>query len=136
STLGRHLFLVPWREHAIFGTWESERPAAREDLADDSRDITAFIGELNQAFPALDLTPADITLVHRGIVPASVCGSRVSLASADSRRPPLGALGHPGEAALERAASIVAAELKWSEERRRSEIAAVNTFYASVSVRT
>jgi len=272
STLGRHLFLVPWREHAIFGTWESERPAAREDLADDSRDITAFIGELNQAFPALDLTPADITLVHRGIVPASVGGSRVSLASADRildhsedgvqgivtvstvkyttaravaervttkvlsrlgrpavpcrtastslpggslrdiglaigearrehdeglpsdtiphliaaygsnyrdvlelaakrpewrtrlaadspvigaqlvhavrsemattladaviRRTPLGALGHPGEAALERAASIVAAELKWSEERRRSEIAAVNTFYASVSVRT
>ena len=272
STLGRHLFLVPWREHAIFGTWESERPAAREELADDSRDITAFIGELNQAFPALDLTPADITLVHRGIVPASVGASRVSLASADRildhsqdgvqgivtvstvkyttaravaervttkvlsrlgrpavpcrtastslpggslrdiglaigearrehdeglpsdtiphliaaygsnyrdvlelaakrpewrtrlaadspvigaqlvhavrsemattladaviRRTPLGALGHPGEAALERAASIVAAELKWSEERRRSEIAAVNTFYASVSVRT
>src|SRR5436190_10928175 len=272
STLGRHLFLVPWREHAIFGTWEAERPAGRDDPAEDSRDIAAFIGELNQAFPALDLTPADITLVHRGVVPASMRGPRASLASSDRiidhrrdgvhgimtvsavkyttaravaervtsrllswlqrppvpcrtaatalpggslrdvglaigearrehdeglptdtiphlvgaygsnyrdvlelaikrpewrtrlapdspvigaqlvqavrsemattladaviRRTPLGALGHPGEAALERAASIVAAELKWSDERRRAEIAAVNTFYGSASVRT
>jgi glycerol-3-phosphate dehydrogenase len=271
STLGRNLFLVPWRERAIFGTWESDRPAGRDSVIDDSRDIAAFIGELNQAFPALDLTPADITLVHRGIVPAAVRGSRVSLAGADQiidhsrdgvhgiitvssakyttaravaervttkllsrlerppvpcrtaatalpggslrdvglaiaearrdhdeglpsdtiphlvaaygsnyrdvlelavkrpewrtriaadspvigaqlvhavrsemattladaviRRTPLGALGHPGEAALERAASIVASELKWSDERKRAEIAAVNTFYASVTVR-
>jgi glycerol-3-phosphate dehydrogenase len=51
------------------------------------------------------------------------------------RRTPLGALGHPGEAALERAGSIIAGELKWSEDRRLAEIAAVNNFYASAAVR-
>ena len=29
-----------------------------------------FIGELNEAFPTLDLRPDDVTLVHRGLVPA------------------------------------------------------------------
>src|SRR5262249_35900212 len=43
------------------------------------RDVAAFIAELNQAFPALDLTFADVTLVHHGVVPASVDGTRVSL---------------------------------------------------------
>jgi glycerol-3-phosphate dehydrogenase len=272
STLGRNLFLVPWRERAIFGTWEADRPVGAADAADDSRDISAFIGELNQAFPALDLTAADITLVHRGFVPAVAHGGRVKLQGKDQlldhasqgveglvtvsgakytkaravaervttrllsklhrtavpcrtastalpggsirdvgmtiaearrehdeglpsdtiphliaaygsryrdvlalavkrpdwrtriahdspvigaqlaqavqsemaitladaviRRTPLGALGHPGDAGLERAASIVAAELKWSDERRRAEIEAVNHFYASISVRT
>src|SRR5713226_2482009 len=28
---GRHLFLVPWRRRALFGTWESDRPAASDD---------------------------------------------------------------------------------------------------------
>jgi glycerol-3-phosphate dehydrogenase len=272
STRGRNLFLVPWRERAIFGTWESDRAAGAEDPADDARDISAFIAELNQAFPALDLTPADITLVHRGLVPAVARGGRVTLQGRDQlldhasqgveglltvsgakyttaravaarvttrllsklqrtavpcrtastalpggtirdvgmtiaearrehdeglpsdtiphliaaygsryrdvlalaakrpdwrtriahdspvigaqlvhavrsemaitladaviRRTPLGALGHPGGAGLERAASIVAAELKWSDDRRRAEIEAVNHFYASVAVRT
>jgi glycerol-3-phosphate dehydrogenase len=274
STTGRNFFLVPWRDRAIFGTWESDRTVRPEDTdtADDSRDVAAFIAELNQAFPALDLTPADITLVHRGVVPAVAHGSRTSLQGHDQildharegisglltvsgakyttaravaervttqlltklqrsaapcrtastalpggslrdvglaiadarrehdeglptdtiphliaaygsryrdvldvaakrpewrtriasdspvigaqlvhavrsemavtladgviRRTPLGALGHPGEPALERAAAIVAAELRWPDERRRAEIAAVNNLFASVSVRT
>jgi glycerol-3-phosphate dehydrogenase len=53
----------------------------------------------------------------------------VTLADAVLRRTPLGALGDPGDAALERAAAIVGAELKWSDDRRRSEIEAVRRFY-------
>jgi glycerol-3-phosphate dehydrogenase len=269
SPSGRNLFLVPWRERAIFGTWQSDRAVGAADAADDARDIEAFIAELNEAFPALDLRPADITLVHRGIVPAVAHGGRVSLQGRDQvldhmnqgveglvtvsgakyttaravaervtnrllsklrhervpcrtastplpggslrdvgmsiaearreydqglpsdtiphliaaygsryrdvvemaatraewrtriapdspvigaqlvhavrsemaltladaviRRTPLGALGHPGDAALERAAAIVAAELKWPDDRRRLEVAAVNRFYAPKS---
>ena len=33
-------------------------------------EVASFIRELNQAFPALDLTRSDVTLVHRGLVPA------------------------------------------------------------------
>src|SRR5438034_1348167 len=79
STRGRNLFLVPWRDRALFGTWESDTACDPEDAAVSERDVAAFIAELNQAFPALDLTLADVTLVHRGVVPAAMRGSRVSL---------------------------------------------------------
>jgi len=79
STSGRNLFLVPWRYRALFGTWESDVACDPEDAGVAERDVAAFIAELNQAFPALDLTLADVTLVHRGAVPAVVRGARVSL---------------------------------------------------------
>jgi glycerol-3-phosphate dehydrogenase len=268
SPSGRNLFLVPWRDRALFGTWESDRACDPGDPSVAERDIAAFIGELNQAFPALDLTLADVTLVHHGVVPAVITGDRVGLegheqirdhasqgvagivsvagtkfttaravaervtdtlltklqhapvpcrtastplpggsirdvglAIADARREfdeglptdtiphliaaygsryrdvmevaagrpdwrtriahaspvigaqlilaarkemaptladivirrtPLGALGYPGDQAVERAAAIVGAELKWSDERRRDEIAGVQRFYPLV----
>ena len=79
SIAGRYLFLVPWRARALFGTWESSEVCEPDDTTVSERDVAAFIAELNQAFPALDLTLADVTLVHRGVVPARVKGSRVSL---------------------------------------------------------
>ncbi|MBZ5559602.1 MAG: hypothetical protein LAO77_20225 [Acidobacteriia bacterium] len=54
----RPLYLVPWRQRAIFGPWYGDT------------DVPAFIKQLNQAFPALDLSTKDITLVHRASVPA------------------------------------------------------------------
>jgi glycerol-3-phosphate dehydrogenase len=76
---GRNLFLVPWRERALFGTWESAGTCDPDDAGVSERDIAAFMAELNQAFPALDLSMADVTLVHRGVVPAAVHGDRVAL---------------------------------------------------------
>jgi glycerol-3-phosphate dehydrogenase len=79
SAAGRYLFLVPWRERALFGTWESDVPCDPDDTSVAERDVASFIAELNQAFPALDLTLADVTLVHRGVVPARRSGGRVAL---------------------------------------------------------
>ena len=79
SASGRNLFLVPWRDRALFGTWESDRTCDPDDTGVQERDVAAFIVELNQAFPALDLTLDDVTLVHRGVVPAAVRGGRVGL---------------------------------------------------------
>lgn len=272
ATSGRNLFLVPWRDRALFGTWESDRACDPDDCRVNDADIAAFMAELNQAFPALDLTPADITLVHQGVVPAIARGDRVTLQGHDQicdhaatgppridglvtvsgakyttaravaervtnrllsklpqkpvasrtaatplpggdiadvglaiadarrehdeglptdtiphligaygsrfrdvldlavdrpdwrkrlaknspvigaelvhavrkemaltladaviRRTPLGALGDPGEEALQRAAAIVGGELRWSEDRRRAEIDAVQRFYGTVN---
>ena len=264
SLLGRNLFLVPWRERALFGTWESQTTCDPCDASVDERDVASFVTELNQAFPSLDLTLEDVTLIHRGVVPAAVGGGKISLegrdlvrdhasqgieglvsvvgtkyttaravaeritdvvlgksgrastacrtasialpggslrdvglaiadarrdhdaglpsdtiphliaaygsrfrdvldisdradwrkriakaspvigaelvwavrkemavtlADAVIRRTPLGALGYPGDEALERAAAIVGAELKWSDARRREEILSVRSFY-------
>src|SRR5580765_297489 len=78
SPSGRNLFLVPWRDRALFGTWESDRVCEPDDTGVAERDVAGFMAELNQAFPALDLTLADVTLVHRGVVPAAVNGQRVT----------------------------------------------------------
>src|SRR5439155_2812186 len=58
----------------LFGTWESDHVCDPADTTVAEKDVASFITELNQAFPALDLTLADITLVHHGIVPAVVRG--------------------------------------------------------------
>lgn len=67
---GRHLFLVPWRTRALFGTWESTVRTAHDDLAVREEEVAAFVAQLNVAFPSLDLTLRDVALVHRGVVPA------------------------------------------------------------------
>jgi len=70
SASGRTLFLVPWRGRALAGTWESTATVGADALSVTGDEISSFIHELNHAFPALDLRPDDVTLVHRGVVPA------------------------------------------------------------------
>jgi glycerol-3-phosphate dehydrogenase len=53
----------------------------------------------------------------------------IKLADAVVRRTEAGSAGHPGEDALDRAASIMARAHGWDEARRRSEIAEVQAFY-------
>jgi glycerol-3-phosphate dehydrogenase len=67
---GRNLFLVPWRGRALFGTWESTRSASETDGSVDHREVERCVDEIRAAFPSFQVTPHDITLVHRGIVPA------------------------------------------------------------------
>ncbi|MGE5246399.1 MAG: FAD-dependent oxidoreductase [Betaproteobacteria bacterium] len=76
---GRTFFLVPWRGRALFGTWESAAAVQPGALDVTAGEVAAFIAELNQVFPSLDLTSSDVTLVHRGVVPAAVHGGRVTL---------------------------------------------------------
>jgi glycerol-3-phosphate dehydrogenase len=86
ATSGRNLFLVPWKNRALFGTWESNQvsdapgdpggpasPGGHLPSVTEG-EVAAFIAEVNHAFPAVALTLADVTLVHRGLVPASAGG--------------------------------------------------------------
>jgi len=74
SAAGRMLTLVPWRGCALIGT--SQTPATGEATARvTSAEVAAFVEEANSAFPALGLTPARVSLVHRGLVPAAAAGS-------------------------------------------------------------
>jgi glycerol-3-phosphate dehydrogenase len=57
---GRFLFLVPWRDRAIAGTtYDGAGPPA----------ASAFLSEVQRAWPWAALASADVTLVHRGRVP-------------------------------------------------------------------
>ena len=53
----------------------------------------------------------------------------LTLADALLRRTEAGSAGHPGTDAVDAAATLMAAEHGWDEERRRNEIASVANFY-------
>lgn len=67
---GLMLTLVPWQGRALVGTAHSEQFVQPGDLAVTAADIDALIADANTAFPRLHLSRGDVTLVHRGIVPA------------------------------------------------------------------
>jgi glycerol-3-phosphate dehydrogenase len=67
---GRMLTLVPWRGLALVGTSHSTRLASPRDMRVTSAEVGTFVSEVNEAFPHLQLTPPDVTLVHRGVLPA------------------------------------------------------------------
>jgi glycerol-3-phosphate dehydrogenase len=67
---GRMLTLVPWRGRALIGTSQSSSLVQADALTVSGAEVEAFVRDANAAFPALHLTPADVTLVHRGAVPA------------------------------------------------------------------
>ena len=67
----RMLTLTPWHGRALIGTWLSDDFTTSPDAAPSASAIGAFIAEANSAFPALKLTGGDVTLVHRGVVPAT-----------------------------------------------------------------
>lgn len=69
---GRMLTLTPWRGRAVVGTSQSARLVEPGDTRVTEAEVAAFIREANEAFPALQLTRAEVTLVHRGVVPAIV----------------------------------------------------------------
>jgi glycerol-3-phosphate dehydrogenase len=85
SPSGRNFFLVPSRNRAIFGTWESANVlAAGESPLPTEAEVLGFIKELNVVFPSLDLAADDVTLVHYGAVPAVVGkGGRIAPAGHD-----------------------------------------------------
>ena len=67
-----------------------------------------------------------------------ICGGTVVGGKAGGRvlrRTPLGSAGHPGRAALERAADVMGGMLGWTPERRSEEIAAVELRYPRSSER-
>lgn len=68
---GRMLTLVPWQGRALVGTAQSDGFVQAGDPTVTAAEIDAFIADANVAFPALHLTRGDVTLVHRGIVPAA-----------------------------------------------------------------
>jgi glycerol-3-phosphate dehydrogenase len=60
----RYLFLVPWRGRSIVGT-AYDPPNAALDVA-----VWRFVAEAGRAFPWAGIQPGDVSLVHRGLVPA------------------------------------------------------------------
>ena len=76
---GRMLTLVPWNGRALIGTSQSSQVVDGPDARVTPEEVDAFVREANEAFPALQLRPEDVTLVHRGLVPAVGHGGGTAL---------------------------------------------------------
>lgn len=65
----RHLFAVPWRNQTLFGVWHRLFPQSTDLARVTGAEIEAWIAELNAAYPALELSAAEVTCAHCGLVP-------------------------------------------------------------------
>lgn len=65
----RFLIMVPWRDCSIAGTSHEPYDGDPDDLTVTTADVERFLAELNVAFPFAKLTPADVRLVHCGLLP-------------------------------------------------------------------
>jgi len=57
----------------------------------------------------------------------------MTLTDAVVRRTPLGALGYPGDAAVDASAAILGQELGWTDERRDAEVGGLRRFYGTLN---
>jgi glycerol-3-phosphate dehydrogenase len=95
---GQFLFCVPWRGVAVFGTFHSSHTGSADDLTARESDAITFLGLVNRVFPDARVRLEDVTLVHRGLLPATGVGEngRVHLTKAsyirDHRADGLGGL--------------------------------------------
>ena len=68
---GRTLTLVPWHGRALVGTSQGPETTEAPEVTITAGEIDAFLADVNHAFPALRVGRDDVTLVHRGLVPAA-----------------------------------------------------------------
>jgi glycerol-3-phosphate dehydrogenase len=76
---GRALVLLPWQGRMLVGTGESRDERRPDDQDAQRAEVDRFLVEVSQTFPALGLKADEVTLVHRGVVPASRRNGRLSL---------------------------------------------------------
>ena len=76
---GRALVLAPWCGRAIIGTGESAARCSPDSRGVTDEELQMFLGEINTTFPNLNLRYDEISLVHRGVVPAVRRNGRVGL---------------------------------------------------------
>jgi glycerol-3-phosphate dehydrogenase len=65
----RHLFMVPWREVTLIGVNSVIYRGDPNALTVTQQEVQGFLDEINEAAPALGLTPDDVALVLAGLLP-------------------------------------------------------------------
>jgi glycerol-3-phosphate dehydrogenase len=65
----RHFFIIPWRQHSLIGTTDTEYRGHPDSLSVLDEDVNRFIAEINQAMPAAALKPEDVLYRYVGVRP-------------------------------------------------------------------
>ncbi|MCE9521910.1 MAG: glycerol-3-phosphate dehydrogenase/oxidase [Alphaproteobacteria bacterium] len=78
SHKGGHFFVLPWREHTIFGTTDSVFNDKPDSLHVTREDIDGFIAFMNEGLPGLKLSHDDVRYAYAGLRPLVDDGSKNS----------------------------------------------------------
>jgi glycerol-3-phosphate dehydrogenase len=65
----RHLFAVPWRDKTLIGVWHTLFPDFPDGAHVRPEEIETWIAELNSVYPALQLSPSEVSFANCGLVP-------------------------------------------------------------------
>jgi glycerol-3-phosphate dehydrogenase len=66
---GRHLFFLPWRNHALIGTTDAPFEGDPDGLAVTEADLHDFLDTINATFPPAQLTRDDVLHFYAGLRP-------------------------------------------------------------------
>ena len=65
----RHLFIAPWRDYTLIGTWHVVWKKDPADIRVEDDELQSFIDEVQAGYPGLDLTRDDVGIWNCGLVP-------------------------------------------------------------------
>ena len=80
----RILFVIPWEEHTIVGTTDTDYDGSPDSVAADERDVDYLLETLNGHFPQAAVKPRDVVSTFAGLRPL-VAGARPEAPSEVSR---------------------------------------------------
>ena len=66
---GRFWFVSPWRGKSMIGTWQAISTQNPDEFQISEESIQGFINQINEAYPAAQLTREDVLFVHQGQLP-------------------------------------------------------------------
>jgi glycerol-3-phosphate dehydrogenase len=66
----RVMFIAPWREYSIVGTFHTHFHGEPDDFILQENDLELFLNEVNSAYPGAGLQREDICFIHKGFLPA------------------------------------------------------------------
>lgn len=70
------IFVIPWKTKSLIGTLHSTYEGGPEEIRVPLDLVSRLLERVNHAFPGIDLSPADVSLVHRGLLPTTSFGRR------------------------------------------------------------
>ena len=111
---GRNLFIVPWRGRTVMGTGYFSYEGDPSSFAIDERHATAFLEEVNRAWPGAPIVRDAAVLVHGGLLPLS-SGARADTLTLERRQ---GIIDHSANGAP---ALITAVSVRFTTARRLAE---------------
>jgi glycerol-3-phosphate dehydrogenase len=75
ATEAGHFFVLPWREHTLVGTTDTEFTGDPDSLSVSERDIGDFLALINKHLPNANLTRDDVSYFYAGLRPLVDDGS-------------------------------------------------------------